>query len=251
MSFQCFRSFWESKVRPLTSELDKLPKYSKCNTTCHSDHQLYSVPQTTSCTQSHRPPAVLRPILLSLTIRSLHLFPLNPTCRGESHALLPQLATSNILSSPPVIESPLFDQVREQIYSQVASLVSENESRPYYLMELLRSAQLLNTDYLRQTGLNSLKRVINNYLNPNQIFLQTFLIFPALRGTFPPDTQLVQEEGVYSRTQNFPLVRHYMYTDKIFLQAFLIFPALRGTFPPDSQLVQEEGVYSRKLPSGI
>ena len=79
------------------------------------------------------------------------------------------IATSNILTSPPVIESPLFDQVREQIYSEAASLVSENESHPYYLLELLQAAQLLNTDYLRQTGLNSLKHVINNYLNPDQV----------------------------------------------------------------------------------
>ena len=129
---------------------------------------------------------------------------------------------ATILSSPPVIESPLFDQVREQIYSEVASLVSENESRPYYLMELLRAAQLLNTDYLRQTGLSSLKRVINNYLNPDQIDPQAFSRFPApprppLPGSILPETQLVQqedqEEGVYSPTQNFPLVRHYLNTN--------------------------------------
>ena len=121
-----------------------------------------------------------------------------------------------------MIESPLFDQVREQIYSEVASLVSENESRPYYLMELLRAAQLLNTDYLRQTGLSSLKRVINNYLNPDQIDPQAFSRFPApprppLPGSILPETQLVQqedqEEGVYSPTQNFPLVRHYLNTN--------------------------------------
>ena len=130
--------------------------------------------------------------------------------RRESRpAATAPLATSNILSSPPVIESPLFDQVREEIYSEVATLVSENESRPNYVMELLRVAQLLNTDYLRQTGLNSLKRVINDYLNPVQIDPQAFSSFPApplppLPSTILPDTQLVQEADVYSPSQNFP-----------------------------------------------
>ena len=64
------------------------------------------------------------------------------------------IATSNILTSPPVIESPLFDQVRDEIYSEAASLVSQNECHPYYLMELLRVAKLLNTDYLDRRRLN-------------------------------------------------------------------------------------------------
>ena len=175
------------------------------------------VPQTASCTQTDL-------TFLDNPISS----PPPPQTHASRRETRPAvgrrsapIATSNILTSPPVIESPLFDQVREQIYSEVASLVSENESRPYYLMELLRAAQLLNTDYLRQTGLNSLKRVINNYLNPDQINPQAFSSFPApprppLPGSLPPDTQLAQqeeEEGVYSPTQNFPLVRHYLNTD--------------------------------------
>ena len=46
------------------------------------------------------------------------------------------IATFNILTSHPAIESPLFDQVREQIYSEVVSLASANKSNPFYLMEL-------------------------------------------------------------------------------------------------------------------
>ena len=47
--------------------------------------------------------------------------------------------------SPLQKKSPLFDQVNERIYSEAASLVSENETHPYYLMELLRAAQLLGS----------------------------------------------------------------------------------------------------------
>ena len=47
--------------------------------------------------------------------------------------------------SPLQKKSPLFDQVKERIYSEAASLVSENETHPYYLMELLRAAQLLGS----------------------------------------------------------------------------------------------------------
>ena len=172
------------------------------------------VPQTASCTQTDltfldNPISSPPPPQHHVSRRELRPAPVRKSA---------PFATSNILSSPPVIESPLFDQVREQIYSEVATLVSENESRPLYLMELLRAAQLLNTDYLRQTGLNSLKRVINNNLNPDQIDPQAFSSFPAPRrpplpSTFLPDTQLEQEEDVYSPTQNFPLVQHYLNTD--------------------------------------
>ena len=142
------------------------------------------------------------------------------TCPAAGRRSAP-IVPSNILTNPPVIEAPLFDQVRDQIYSEAASLVSQNESHPYYLLELLRVAKLLNTDYLRQTGLNFLKRVIDNYLNPDQINPQAFSSFPApprppLPASLPLDMQLAQqeeEEDVYSPRQNLPLARHYLSTD--------------------------------------
>ena len=195
------------------------------------------VPQTASCTQTDL-------TFLDNPISSpppLQTHAARRETRPAAGRRSAPIATS-ILSNPPVIESPLFAQMREQIYSEVASLVSENESRPYYLMELLRVAKLLNTDYLRQTGLNSLKRVINNYLNPDQINPQAFSSFPApprpplpaslsplsaslsslsaslssLPPSLPPDMQLAhpeEEEYVYSSTQNLPLARHYLQTD--------------------------------------
>lgn len=51
----------------------------------------------------------------------------------------------------------LFEALRETIYSEVATLISQNESRPHFLIELFHELQLLNTDYLRQRALYSLQ----------------------------------------------------------------------------------------------
>ena len=132
------------------------------------------------------------------------------------------ITTSNILTSPHVIESPLFDQIREQIYSEVASLVSENKLRPYYLLELFR-ATLTTWDRLDST-LSTVSLITTSTLRPSQAFRLLLAslslpLFPSpyLSALFPPDTQLAQkeeEEGVYSPTQNLPLVRHYLKTDQ-------------------------------------
>ena len=114
--------------------------------------------------------------------------------------------------SPLQQEFPLSDQLKERIYSEMASLVSENETRSYYLIELLRAAQLLNTDYLRQTGLSSLKRVINNFLNTDRLEAESFSGLVSTEQEFPAGGEAA-EEGVYSPTQNFPLARHYLDTN--------------------------------------
>lgn len=51
----------------------------------------------------------------------------------------------------------LFEALKETIYSEVATLISQNESRPHFLIELFHELQLLNTDYLRQRALYSLQ----------------------------------------------------------------------------------------------
>lgn len=51
----------------------------------------------------------------------------------------------------------LFEALRETIYSEVATLISQNEARPHFLIELFHELQLLNTDYLRQRALFSLQ----------------------------------------------------------------------------------------------
>ena len=111
--------------------------------------------------------------------------------------------------SPLQQESPLYDQVMGYIYSQVNSLLSENETRPFYLIGLLRAAQLISTDYLRQAGLDSLKLVMTNFRNTDRQEGKAFSTeqeSPAGEGT-------AAEESVYSPTQNFPLARHYLDTN--------------------------------------
>ncbi|KAM9314241.1 pericentriolar material 1 protein isoform 2-T2 [Pholidichthys leucotaenia] len=58
----------------------------------------------------------------------------------------------------------LFEALRETIYSEVASLISQNESRPHFLIELFHELQLLNTDYLRQRALYSLQDIVTRHL---------------------------------------------------------------------------------------
>ncbi|XP_034043599.1 pericentriolar material 1 protein isoform X2 [Thalassophryne amazonica] len=58
----------------------------------------------------------------------------------------------------------LFEALRETIYSEVATLISQNESRPHFLIELFHELQLLNTDYLRQRALYSLQDIVTNHL---------------------------------------------------------------------------------------
>ncbi|XP_029621894.1 pericentriolar material 1 protein isoform X1 [Salmo trutta] len=58
----------------------------------------------------------------------------------------------------------LFEALRETIYSEVATLISQNESRPHFLIELFHELQLLNTDYLRQRALYTLEDIVTRHL---------------------------------------------------------------------------------------
>ncbi|XP_036406899.1 pericentriolar material 1 protein-like isoform X2 [Megalops cyprinoides] len=58
----------------------------------------------------------------------------------------------------------LFEALRETIYSEVATLISQNESRPHFLIELFHELQLLNTDYLRQRALFALQDIVTRHL---------------------------------------------------------------------------------------
>ncbi|XP_046569046.1 pericentriolar material 1 protein-like isoform X4 [Haliotis rubra] len=58
----------------------------------------------------------------------------------------------------------LFEALRETIYSEVATLISQNESRPHFLIELFRILQVLNSDYLRQRGLYAIQDLVSKTL---------------------------------------------------------------------------------------
>ena len=61
-------------------------------------------------------------------------------------------------------EFSLFEALRETIYAEVATLISQNENRPHYLIELFRELQLLNSDYLRQRALYAVQELVSRHL---------------------------------------------------------------------------------------
>jgi len=58
----------------------------------------------------------------------------------------------------------MFESLRELIYSEVASLISQNEMQPQYLLELFRRLQLLTTDDQRQRVMATIEQVVANYI---------------------------------------------------------------------------------------
>ncbi|XP_065668870.1 pericentriolar material 1 protein isoform X3 [Hydra vulgaris] len=72
--------------------------------------------------------------------------------------------TANPPESTGAVNFSLFESMRDLIYSEVATLIAMNESRPHYLLELFRELQLLNSDYLRQRGLYSLQELVTKFL---------------------------------------------------------------------------------------
>jgi len=58
----------------------------------------------------------------------------------------------------------MFESLRELIYSEVASLISQNEMQPQYLLELFRRLQLLTTDDQRQRVMATIEQVVADYV---------------------------------------------------------------------------------------
>ncbi|CAJ0919414.1 unnamed protein product [Ranitomeya imitator] len=64
------------------------------------------------------------------------------------------------VSSEAGSDFSVFEALRDTIYSEVATLISQNECRPHFLIELFHELQLLNTDYLRQKALFALQDIV-------------------------------------------------------------------------------------------
>lgn len=77
----------------------------------------------------------------------------------------------------------MFEALRDTIYSEVATLISQNESRPHFLIELFHELQLLNTDYLRQRALYALQVCTEfwilcmNWTNLNTLFFIQYRVY--------------------------------------------------------------------------
>ncbi|CAG5046768.1 unnamed protein product [Parnassius apollo] len=59
--------------------------------------------------------------------------------------------------------SKLFDLLRENVYSEVTTLIGVNESHPDFLIQLFRELQLISSDPLRQKVLQSIRSVLSQY----------------------------------------------------------------------------------------
>ncbi|NXI40990.1 PCM1 protein, partial [Galbula dea] len=75
---------------------------------------------------------------------------------------------STEMSSETGSDLSMFEALRDTIYSEVATLISQNESRPHFLIELFHELQLLNTDYLRQRALYALQDIVTRHFEKNE-----------------------------------------------------------------------------------
>lgn len=93
-----------------------------------------------------------------------------------------------------------FEALRDTIYSEVATLIAMNESRPHYLIELFRELQLLNSDYLRQRALYSLQELVTRYLTDETV--------PQSKAAFTketlPTSGIAYEQWIASASEQTP-----------------------------------------------
>uniref|UniRef100_A0A6I8T1H3 Pericentriolar material 1 n=1 Tax=Xenopus tropicalis TaxID=8364 RepID=A0A6I8T1H3_XENTR len=73
------------------------------------------------------------------------------------------------LSSEAGSDVSMFETLRDTIYSEVATLISQNESRPHFLIELFHELQLLNTDHLRQKALFALQDIVTRRITESNV----------------------------------------------------------------------------------
>lgn len=133
------------------------------NSPCKSQHHFWLFPTSPKHPMHGRLLVIeLKPKLPKLTCVTVAL-----SCIIHHHVVFthewhdtsihPNLFLSNLETADASSDFSLFEALRETIYSEVATLISQNESRPHFLIELFHELQLLNTDYLRQRALYSLQ----------------------------------------------------------------------------------------------
>ncbi|XP_034860071.1 pericentriolar material 1 protein isoform X11 [Mirounga angustirostris] len=99
-----------------------------------------------------------------------HSTQLKSRVKNTAHARrILQQSNRNACNEAPETGSDfsMFEALRDTIYSEVATLISQNESRPHFLIELFHELQLLNTDYLRQRALYALQDIVSRHISEN------------------------------------------------------------------------------------
>ncbi|XP_063927568.1 pericentriolar material 1 protein isoform X3 [Zophobas morio] len=61
-------------------------------------------------------------------------------------------------------KSKLFEELREHVYKEVVTLISANETRPHFLIQLFRDLQMISSDPLRLKILQSIQTIITHSL---------------------------------------------------------------------------------------
>ncbi|XP_042167913.1 pericentriolar material 1 protein-like isoform X4 [Oncorhynchus tshawytscha] len=107
----------------------------------------------------------------------------------------------------------LFEALRETIYSEVATLISQNESRPHFLIELFHELQLLNTDYLRQRALYSLQDIVTRHLTDKSAAEDQASLGPVAwaagsQSELTPSESLATSDGDVSE-KNIRVIKHH------------------------------------------
>jgi len=64
----------------------------------------------------------------------------------------------------PKSTSKLFEALKENVYTEVTNLITANESRPHFLIQLFRELQLISSDPLRTKTLHSIQELYNRYV---------------------------------------------------------------------------------------
>jgi len=76
---------------------------------------------------------------------------------------LSSISRTDDLSAADSLNHSVFESLREIVYSEVASLISQNETRPHYLIELFQRLQLLNTDNQRRRLMATIDQLVTDY----------------------------------------------------------------------------------------
>ncbi|XP_069679374.1 pericentriolar material 1 protein-like isoform X6 [Periplaneta americana] len=91
----------------------------------------------------------------------------NPKAMSVSHTQQNSRygSSGNITDQKPQRTSnSLFEALSETVYTEVAALISANETRPHFLIQLFRDLQMISCDPLRQRTLQSIQEVVSRYL---------------------------------------------------------------------------------------
>ncbi|XP_050089783.1 uncharacterized protein LOC126573976 isoform X2 [Anopheles aquasalis] len=123
------------------------------------------------------------------------------------------LATACTYQHDSKSTSKLFEALKENVYQEVKNLITANESRPHFLIQLFRELQLISSDPLRQRTLQSIQELYNRYIestlqeenhvnNVGSNNLLTSSSVPAGDGDIPLPSTSADTSGAVGRRTN-------------------------------------------------